>query len=111
MLSPNIASVFGLVDDRSRMVEWMKLVQENARAVSANYRLQGYSGYPDEFLSDKLGYTKAGYRKSMVKYLDEYYWLTCGDHLEIPPSWVPSRLESPTGPEITLSKPTHEKVR
>ena len=32
-----------LADDESRLVEWMKLVQENARAIFADYGQQGYS--------------------------------------------------------------------
>jgi hypothetical protein len=38
------------------------------------------------FLSEKLGYTGRGCRKSLVKFIDEYYFLfTSG--LPVPPVW------------------------
>jgi hypothetical protein len=90
MLSPALASTYGLIDNEFRLVEWMRFVQENARAVVADFTQQGFSGSPEAFLSEKLGYTKAGYQKSMVKFLDEYFWLSRGDGLPIPPEWIPS---------------------
>jgi hypothetical protein len=90
MLSPGLASTFGLIDNEYRMVEWMRFVQENARAVAADFAEQGLSGSPKTYLSEKLGYAKAGYQKSIVKFLDEYFWMTHGDGLPVPPAWVPS---------------------
>jgi len=43
----------------------------------------------DAFLSEKLGYTKRGCRKSLIKFIDEYYFLfTSG--LPVPPVWTPA---------------------
>ncbi len=41
------------------------------------------------FLSEKLGYTRFGYEKSLVKFLDEFFWLRFGDNLPVPPRWIP----------------------
>ncbi len=96
MLSPEIASTFGLVDNEFRMVEWMRFVQESARAVASDFKGLGLAGSPGPFLSEKLGYTRAGFQKSLVKFLDEYFWLKHGDGLPIPPAWVP--LQSADAP-------------
>jgi hypothetical protein len=90
MLSPDIAASLGLVDSDTQLLEWLKFVQRTARGVAADFQGQGFSGSPEVFLSDRLGYTASGYRKSMVKFLDEYFWLRHGDGLPIPPLWVPS---------------------
>ena len=100
MLSPDIASKLGLVDNEFRLVEWMRFVQENARAVAADFKEQGFSGSPDAFLSEKVGYTKTGYQKSLVKFLDEYFWLSHGEGLPVPPPWVPSCPRELTGPRV-----------
>ncbi len=71
------------------MVAWLRLAQQNAREVTDSFHEEGLSGSPSKFLSDKLGYTEYGYEKSLVKFLDEYFWLRFGDNLPIPPRWVP----------------------
>ena len=101
MLSPDIASTYGLVDNEFRFVEWMRFVQENARAVVSDFEGQGLSGSPDGFLSEKLGYKKAGYEKSLVKFLDEYFWLSHGEDLPVPPRWVPSCPGPLTSPDTS----------
>jgi hypothetical protein len=104
MLSPDIASTFGLVDNEFKLVEWMRFVQENARAVASDFTRRGFSDSPGSFLSEKLGYAKAGYQKSIVKFLDEYFWLTEGDHLQVPPPWFPSCPQAPGASENTVPK-------
>jgi hypothetical protein len=64
-------------------------MQQNAREVTEDFHAQGFSGPPEKFLSDKLGYSSHGYQKSLVKFLDEYFWLCFGDNLPVPPRWVP----------------------
>ena len=95
VISPDIASTFGLTGNEFRLVEWMRFIQENARAVVSDFRQRDLPGLPEAFLSEKLGYTKAGFRKSMVKFLDEYFWLRHGDHLPVPPRWLPPLHNSP----------------
>jgi hypothetical protein len=90
MLSPDIAASLGLVDSDTQLLEWLTFVQRTARGVAADFQGQGFSGSPEAFLSDRLGYTATGYSKSIVKFLDEYFWLRHGDGLPIPPRWVPS---------------------
>jgi hypothetical protein len=90
MLSPDIAASLGLVENEARLLEWLKFVQQTARGVSNDFRQGGFSGSPEAFLSEKLGYSGAGYQKSIVKFLDEYFWLRHGDGLPIPPKWIPS---------------------
>jgi len=41
-------------------------------------------------IAQKLSYTSEGYQKSLIKYLDKYFWLRFSDNLPIPPKWVPT---------------------
>ena len=63
--------------------------QQNALEVTIDFQDYGYDSSPEDFLSRKLGYKDQGYQKSLVKFLDEYYWLKFGDNLPVPPSWIP----------------------
>ncbi len=101
MLSPDIAASLGFVESETRLVEWLKFVQQMARGVAADFQEQGFSGSPEALLSNKLGYTSAGYQKSIVKFLDEYFWLRHGDGLPIPPRWVPSYAADPEQVKLT----------
>ena len=89
ILNLNISSYFGLLEGNTNLVAWLRLAQQNAREVTDSFHEQGFSGSPAKFLSEKLGYTEYGYEKSLVKFLDEYFWLRFGDNLPIPPRWVP----------------------
>jgi hypothetical protein len=88
-LNLRIADYFGVLNGESRFVDWLGLVQRHAQAITKDFQEQGFSRSPEAFLSDKLGYTKSGYEKSLVKFLDEYYWLGFGENLPIPPNWAP----------------------
>ena len=101
MLSPEIASTFGLVDNEFRMVEWMRFVQDNAKAVDADFKELGLAGSPGSFLSERLGYASAGFSKTLVKFLDEYFWIKYGDGLPVPPEWVPESRDT----DLTASTP------
>ena len=93
-LNLQIADHFGLLNGEIRFVDWLELVQRHAQAITKDFQEQGFSSSPEAFLSDKLGYTKSGYEKSLVKFLDEYYWLSFGENLPIPPNWVPPYVAS-----------------
>lgn len=93
ILNSSISAYFKLPDGKTKLIEWLRLMQQNAQEVTEDFHEQGFSGSPATFLSDKLGYTSYGYQKSLVKFLDEYYWLRFGDNLLIPPKWVP-KLQS-----------------
>jgi hypothetical protein len=64
-------------------------MQESATQVTNDFHEKGFSGTPEVFLSEQIGYAKSGCQKSLVKYLDEYYWLRFSDKVPIPPSWIP----------------------
>ncbi len=89
ILNLDISDYFGLLEDNTNLVAWLKLVKKNAREVTADFHELGIPGTPEKFLSQKLGYIDDGYEKSLVKFLDEYFWLRFGDGLPIPPRWVP----------------------
>jgi hypothetical protein len=93
ILNLDISSHFQLVEGDTSLVQWLKITQQNAIEVTRDFQEQGLPFTPEEFLSDKLGYHKLGCSKSLVKYLDEYFWLCFGDNLPVPPRWVPSYLE------------------
>ena len=93
-LNLDISTHFGLLEGSNGLVDWLKILQNNARQVTDDFHNQGFLGTPEEFISEKLGYTKNGCRKSLVKYLDEYYWLRFADNLPIPPRWTPLECAS-----------------
>ena len=93
ILNLNISSYFGLLEGNANLIAWLRLTQQNAREVTDSFHEQGFSGSPEKFLSEKLGYTSYGCEKSLVKFLDEYFWLRFGDKLPVPPRWAPPYIE------------------
>ncbi|HEY56095.1 MAG TPA: hypothetical protein G4N90_01505 [Dehalococcoidia bacterium] len=89
LLNLNISKHFGLLEGDTNLIHWVRITQENAREATADFQKQGLPGTPESFLSQKLGYTSSGYEKSLVKFLDEFFWLRFGDNLPVPPQWVP----------------------
>jgi hypothetical protein len=89
LLNLDISKHFGLLEGDTNLIQWVRITQQNAREVVADFRKQRLPDSPEKFLSEKLGYTRYGYEKSLVKFLDEFFWLRFGDSLPIPPRWVP----------------------
>ena len=90
MLNLDVSNHFGILENSTGIIEWLKIMQAHALAVTQDFHAQGLHGTPEEYLSEKLGYSKQGCRKPLAKYLDEYYWLRFADNLPIPPVWVPT---------------------
>jgi len=90
LLNLDISTHFRLPDGSIAVITWVKALQDSAKQVTRDFQERGYEGTPDEFISEKLGYTNQGCHKSLVKYLDEYYWLRFSDNLPIPPPWTPT---------------------
>ena len=89
LLNLDISSHFGVLENSSGLIEWLKIMQGSAKQVTDDFYQRGFSGTPEEFISEKLGYMSHGCHKSLAKYLDEYYWLRFADDLPIPPPWIP----------------------
>ena len=89
ILNLNISRHFGILDGDTNLIQWVRITQQNAREVTEDFQKQGLQGPPEKFLSEKLGYSRYGYEKSLVKFLDEFFWLRFGDNLPVPPRWVP----------------------
>lgn len=89
LLNLNISKQFGILEGDTSLIQWMKITQQNAREVTDDFTRQGLPGSPGKFLSEKLGYTRFGYQKSLIKFLDEFFWLRFGDNLAVPPQWIP----------------------
>jgi len=81
--------VYGISHSSGGYINWMIQMQKQAYAVVEDFHKQGFTGSPEIFLSQKLGYTSVGCNKSLVKFLDEYYWLTITRGKPIPPKWIP----------------------
>jgi hypothetical protein len=81
--------VYSINDSPAGYINWMIEMQKQACAVIADFQKQGFAGSPEIFLSQKLGYASVGCNKSLVKFLDEYYWLTVTHGVPIPPKWIP----------------------
>ncbi|MFC1875209.1 hypothetical protein ACFLY3_03600 [Chloroflexota bacterium] len=92
LLNLDISNHFKLLEGNTNLIQWLKITQKNIQEVTEDFHKQGYSCSPEEFLSDKLGYTKYGYQKSLAKFIDEYFWLRFGDNLPVPPMWTPSHI-------------------
>jgi hypothetical protein len=90
LLNLDISEHYHLLDGSTALVDWLKIMQDSARQVTDDFYEKGFSGEPEIFLSEKIGYMKDGFQKSLVKYLDEYYRLRFTDMLPIPPRWTPS---------------------
>ena len=89
ILNLDISSHFGLLESGTGLTKWLSITQQNVREVTKDFQDQGFTGSPDKYLSDKLGYSSYGYQKSLVKFIDEYFWLRFGDNLPVPPKWIP----------------------
>ncbi len=90
LLNMDLSNRFRLLDSSTGVITWAKFLQDIGRQVTRDFEEQGYQGTPEEFISEKLGYTGRGCIKSLVKYLDEYYWLHFAESLPIPPPWIPT---------------------
>jgi hypothetical protein len=89
ILNLNISRHFGILEGDTNRIQWVKITQQNAKEVVADFNRQKREGSVEKFLSDKLGYSRYGYEKSLVKFLDEFFWLRFGDNLPVPPRWIP----------------------
>lgn len=85
-------SYFGLFGEIDGYIKWLEIAQQNAREVTEDFSNLGFEGTPEEFLSDRLGYTTAGCRKSLARFIDEYFWIKIGENLPVPPRWIPPQL-------------------
>jgi hypothetical protein len=92
ILSPDLVRHFKISDDANSLKQWLNTVQQDIREVTQDFKIHNLEGSPEEFISDKIGYAHEGYQKSIIKLVDEYYWLRHGDHLEVPPKWVPASI-------------------
>ena len=89
ILNLNISKHFGILEGDTNLIQWVRITQQNAKEVIEDFQKRELPGSPEKFLSEKIGYTRYGYEKSLVKFLDEFFWLRFGDNLPIPPRWVP----------------------
>lgn len=90
LLNLNISKHFGLLEGDTNLIQWVRISQQNAVEVVGDFQKQKLPGAPEKFLSEKLGYIRNGYEKSLVKFLDEFFWLRFGDSLPVPPRWFPT---------------------
>ena len=90
LLNMDLSAHFRLRDSSTGVITWAEFVQEIARQVTRDFEERGYQGTPEDFISEELGYARRGCSKSLVKYLDEYYWLHFAEGLPIPPPWIPT---------------------
>lgn len=89
VLDPRSAVHFRLQPREGELVPFLRVVQGEALEVVENFHQHGFPGSPEDFLSERLGYAQQGCHKSLLKFIDEYYWLRFGDGLPVPPPWLP----------------------
>ena len=92
-ISLDIARHFG-IQHKGDITPWLKRIQWDIQEAIEDFNKMALEGTPSQYLSEKLGYSigASGYEKSLAKFADEYYWLTYGDKLLIPPKWNPSLI-------------------
>ena len=90
LLNMDISTHFQLFDTETSLTKWIRIIQQNAQEVTLDFNKKGYTGSPGLYLSQKLGYADIGYEKSLIKFIDEYFWLRLGDNLPVPPKWIPA---------------------
>ena len=95
LLNPALARYFNITDDKTSIRNWLFRIQNDMQEVNAEFLAEGLEGSLEQFLSNRLGYTAEGCEKSLVKFIDEYYWLKYADCLTIPPRWAPGLIPSP----------------
>jgi len=64
--------------------------QKHARQSVVDFRNCCHTNSPETFLSQKLGYKK---NKNLVKFIDEYLWVTITNRYSIPPRWSPADIK------------------
>jgi len=91
-ISLNIAMHFGIHKDN--ITQWLNKIQKDIQEAVDDFENQKYEGTVSQYLSEKLGYLNHGYgySKSLIKFVDEYYWLVYDDRLPIPPKWIPDMV-------------------
>jgi hypothetical protein len=87
-ISLNISKNFG-IEYQVDITQWLRRMQWDIQEAAFDFENLALEGTPGRFLSDKLGYLKCGYEKSLAKFIDEYYWLYYGEGLPVPPKWIP----------------------
>lgn len=90
LLSPPLARYFNITDNKDSIKSWLARIQGELAEATTDFRAQGIPGAPDRYLSNHLSYGQEGYTKSLLKYVDEYYWLKFADGLPVPPRWTPA---------------------
>jgi len=95
ILNPTIANRLFVKKGERGMLIWLEIVQGHAKEVARDFLQMGLSGTPEKYLSQKLGYSNPNFEKSLVRFLDEYFWISLGDNLPIPPVWIPTNERVP----------------
>ena len=90
MVTPSITDMLHLPHAGFSMSEFMKRIQYQAVTVCEDFKRTPGDCTVDEYLSEKLGYTAKSCNKSLVKYIDEYYFLVTRG-LPVPPGWTPEQ--------------------
>ncbi len=88
-MSPSIEDHFREYTKHSEYISWLIFVQRNVFDVINDFKDNYSTGKPEDYLSTKMNYCNYKCNKSLVKYIDEYYWLTLDDKLPVPPIWIP----------------------
>jgi len=88
-MSPSIAAHFRGYYGDCDYLSWLFFVQRNAFEIINDCKDNYSFDKPESYLSEKMNYSKCKCSKSLVKYIDEYYWLTMEDKLPVPPVWIP----------------------
>jgi len=83
---------FGLHGKANDYIKWLGIAQQHAQEVTRDFYALGYTGSPEAFLSEKLGHSNYGCKKSLSRFIDEYFWLKTSENLAIPPNWIPPLL-------------------
>jgi hypothetical protein len=117
VVTPSIISLLQLPPGGFRFSEYLKRIQYQAVTVTEECKKISPVDIADH-ISERLGYTAKGCRKSLVKYIDEYYFLITHG-LPVPPHWTPEDgsvclfpiTQSGEQKPISMDTPAHQRQK
>ncbi len=78
-----------ITDSPAGYVQFLRLMQELALQVEADFRKYRAGGNVEDFLSEKLRYEP---KKYFANFVDEFNWITYTKGMDLPPPWSPTDL-------------------
>jgi hypothetical protein len=97
-----MSSKFKMGSEKFSVMPLLRTIKREIQEAEEDYLKMPVKAAMEDFISESIGYTSRGFRKSLIKLVSEYYWLLHSEGLPIPPKWIPSRFERDSYPKDSL---------